>query len=196
MDAGRRIASNENARCASLPRVAATAAAVLAICALGSCVGSPTQQRPRPLDAPVRSAARLFDEFLSPQAVARDLQQMRDRSTQLAADEADFGDARATAGEIADRELRRPRAMVEGAENLLAGEGDRLARFPDAEGFAAIDPQKDFTDLRSSVLDLPRTLGLDRRPLGEPDDRRHRTDPWDNHPEAGWSSRILRRILP
>lgn len=196
MDAGRRIATKDETPCAASPRRASFAATALPLLLAVACVGSETQQRPRPLDAPVRSAARLFDEFLSPQAVARDLQQMRDRTTQIAADEADFGDARANAAELADRELRRPRAMVEGFEGLVAGEGDRLARFPDAEGFAAIDPRQDFTDLRSSVLDLPRTLGLDRRPLGEPDDRRHRTDPWDNHPEAGWSSRILRRILP
>ena len=51
-------------------------------------------------------------------------------------------------------------------------------------------------NLPTAMLRLPRTLSLDRRPLGEPDDRQHRTDPWDNHPEAGWSSRILRRVLP
>jgi hypothetical protein len=54
----------------------------------------------------------------------------------------------------------------------------------------------DAAELRAVMLRLPRTLSLDRRPLGEPDDRQHRTDPWDNHPEAGWSSRILRRVLP
>lgn len=196
MDAGRRIAKKDDAPCAASHSRANFAAIALPLLLAFACVGSETQQRPRPIDAPVRSAARLFEEFLSPQAIAKDLQQMRDRSVQIASDEADFGDARATAGELTDRELRRPGEMVAGAKDLLAGEGDRLGRFPDAEGFAALDPRKDFTDLRSSVLDLPRTLGLDRRPLGEPDDRRHRTDPWDNHPEAGWSSRILRRILP
>jgi hypothetical protein len=39
-----------------------------------------------------------------------------------------------------------------------------------------------------------RLLGLDRPPLGEIDDRRHRTDPDDDGPEAGFWQRILRRL--
>lgn len=163
---------------------------------LASCQTEPTQNRPRPLSAPFRSAERIFEQFLSPTAIAHDLDQMRDRASQMAADEVEVRDARKTAAAIGSREVARPRAMVEGIEELASDEQNRLAAVPQSKGWEALDPTADLSDLRKAFIRLPRTLSLDRRPLGEPDDVQHRTDPWDNHPEAGWSSRILRRILP
>jgi hypothetical protein len=171
----------------------------IALCALAcivSCQGSETQHRTRPLDAPVRSATRLFDQFLSPRAIARDLSQMQDRAVSMAEEEGDFGAALDNARVVGDLESQRLGAAKDATTDLLARELDRAGRMPDAKGLAVLDPSPDLVELHAAMLRLPRTLSLDRRPLGEPDDRQHRTDPWDNHPEAGWSSRILRRVLP
>lgn len=168
----------------------------LAALAFAACQTEPTQSRPRPIDAPFRSAARLVDQFLSPTAVARDLGDMRERATQMAQDEADLGDARKVASQVAFRESGRARAMADGAVAMVDREQERFGMLAQSQGFDAIDPSHDLSQLRNTILRMPRTLQFDRRPLGEPDDVQHRTDPWDNHPEAGWTSRILRRVLP
>ncbi len=41
---------------------------------------------------------------------------------------------------------------------------------------------------------MPTLLGLDRRMLGEPSDREHRTDPHDDRPEATLWQRLSRRL--
>lgn len=177
------------------PRSRAHLCALVAL-VLAACQTEPTQDRPRPLDAPFRSAARIVDQFLSPTAVARDLGEMRERATQMAADEADLGDSGKVASSLAQRESGRTRTMADGAVALVDREQDRFGMLARSQGFAAIDPTQDLSQLRRTILRVPRTLQFDRRPLGEPDDVQHRTDPWDNHPEAGWTSRILRRVLP
>lgn len=171
-------------------------ACALATFACAACQTEPTQNRPRPLDAPFRSAGRIVDQFLSPTAVARDLGDMRDRATQMAKDEADLGDAGKIASQVASRESERARAMADGAVAMVDREQERFGMLAASQGFDAIDPSHDLSNLRNTILRIPRTLQFDRRPLGEPDDVQHRTDPWDNHPEAGWTSRILRRVLP
>lgn len=177
----------------SRPRVGICA---LAAVALAACQTEPTQNRPRPLDAPLRSAARIVDQFFSPTAVTRDFGEMRERATQIAADEADLGNAGKVASSVAARESERARAMADGTVAMVDREEDRFGMLARSRGFAAIDPTQDLSHLRRTILRVPRTLQFDRRPLGEPDDVQHRTDPWDNHPEAGWTSRILRRVLP
>jgi hypothetical protein len=169
---------------------------LIAALLLGACQTEPTYFAPRPIGAPLRSAAHIADQFLSPAAIARDLDEMRERATQMATDEAEFGHARDTAKEMARRESERIREMAEEATSLLQREQQRLGSLPRSNGLAALDPTQDLLDLRNDIYALPNTLQLDRRPLGEPDDLQARTDPWDNHPEAGWTSRILRRILP
>ncbi|MEO6598117.1 MAG: hypothetical protein ABIP94_25515 [Planctomycetota bacterium] len=49
--------------------------------------------------------------------------------------------------------------------------------------------------LAENLANLPLLLGVDKRPMGELDDRRHRTDPHDDHPEAGFLARLRRRLL-
>lgn len=46
------------------------------------------------------------------------------------------------------------------------------------------------------LASLGVVLGLDRRPLGEPDDREHRTSPDDERPEKSWWQRLQRRLFP
>jgi hypothetical protein len=45
-----------------------------------------------------------------------------------------------------------------------------------------------------NLANLPAMLGLERRPIGEIDDREHRTDPHDDRPEMSFGERLLRRL--
>jgi hypothetical protein len=170
----------------------AAAAALL----LSACQTEPTCFAPRPIGAPFRSAESIADQFLSPAAVVRDLGEIRERATHMVKDEADLGGAGETAHTMAKLESERVRDMAVEAISLMQREQERLGSLPGSKGLAALDPTRDLLRLRDDIYALPHTLQLDRRPLGEPDDLPSRTSPWDNHPEAGWTSRILRRILP
>lgn len=46
----------------------------------------------------------------------------------------------------------------------------------------------------SALSVVPHVLGLDRRPLGEPSDREHRTDLRDERPEVTFWQRVWRRL--
>jgi hypothetical protein len=98
------------------------------------------------------------------------------------------------------------------AERLFAGEVARTGRLPatatwivhdEADRTAAL--QGDAGDLLHEVVTPEgdgdrhaaigaRLLGIDRRPLGEIDDRQHRTDPDDNRAEATLWQRLVRRL--
>jgi hypothetical protein len=79
------------------------------------------------------------------------------------------------------------------AQTALAGELARVERvripaplLPAPEGWAQ--------HTASALSVVPHVLGLDRRPLGEPSDREHRTDLHDERPEATFWQRLWRRL--
>ena len=49
-------------------------------------------------------------------------------------------------------------------------------------------------DLGETMANMPILLRNDRRAMGEIDDKRHRTDPFDDTPEASLVDRLLRRL--
>ena len=84
-------------------------------------------------------------------------------------------------GEFAAAEGRRSSDAVQAVPPLLRQVGD-------PNRFAA-----------TTARDLERAgflLGLERRPLGEIDDREHRTDPDDDRPEKTFWQRLWRRVFP
>jgi len=64
-------------------------------------------------------------------------------------------------------------------------------RSPD---YLRLSPDRIARDVADDTAKLPAVFGLDRRPLGEIDDREHRTDPHDDRPEATLWQRIARRL--
>ncbi len=127
--------------------------------------------------------------------MAQDARQLRDRASNLIAAEFDLGSARRTLPKLL-REPLRVRVLTALAKGLVGRETGRFATLRHSPGVAVLDPRPDLVQLADSLRRLPQILQLDRRPLGEPDDLQHRTDLDDARPEAGWASRILRRILP
>lgn len=75
----------------------------------------------------------------------------------------------------ADAELQRPERV----------RNDRMLR---------PSPDRWLRRFRSAIEGLPRLFWLDHRPLGEPSDPEHRTDPHDARPEVPWWQRVARRL--
>jgi hypothetical protein len=55
-------------------------------------------------------------------------------------------------------------------------------------------PERWATTLADRMANVPRFLRLDRRPMSEPGDLEHRTDPHDERPEATFWERVWRRL--
>lgn len=168
----------------------------LACLCVAACSGTPTRTAPRPLDAPVRSMSRMYEMFLSPAAIGRDVGEMRDRTRSLLANETDVRAPLDSAGNLLRTETNRLGDAPRSAGRLLGAESERLGDLRTSPGYQALDPRQDLADLGQSVRALPHTLQLDRRPMGESDDRRHRTDPDDDRPEASFGARLWRRLFP
>src|SRR5262245_53282107 len=166
---------------------------LLGLCA---CQARPTLQQPRPLSAPFTSAARVFDLWFSPNAIARDTSEMTADAARLVRGELDFGTARKTAKALLGEPPQRIGAAFASTRKLTNAEIVRLGDLRTSPGWSALDPRPDLVDLADAAHRLPEYLHVEQRALGEPDDREHRTDPADDSPEAGWLPRILRRILP
>ncbi|MGE3173585.1 MAG: hypothetical protein AB7O97_13255 [Planctomycetota bacterium] len=173
---------------------ALTAIALLSCC--WSCANTPTMQPHRPLGAAPKSAARLLGQWFGPSTLARDTGRAAARARQMLGSEMNLGTMGARARQLV---AAVPGRLVTARRDLgtLAGaEHRRLMTLRHSPAWAALDPVADVPDLRQAGERLPALLQLDRRALGESDDIRHRTDPDDDHPEAGWLDRILRRVLP
>lgn len=87
-------------------------------------------------------------------------------------------------------------ARLQAAKQQLSGiVGSETSRQPTLPVPLAQLPQRWTQGLVDALANVPYVLGLHRRPLGELDDRQHRTDPFDARPAAGWLARINRRLL-
>jgi hypothetical protein len=91
---------------------------------------------------------------------------------------------------LAGKEVRRAPAIASSARQIG---GHELARRPQP---AKLMPSAHRMGQRlADAIVTAWQLLVGKRPLGEPDDREHRTDPADTHPEAGWWQRLRRRLL-
>ena len=163
---------------------------------MAACSGAPARNGQRPLDAAAHSAARLFDQFLCPRAIATDLGQMRASARQLGDGELDLGTARSTGAAMVAVETKRPRGATSSTVAALVREEHRLGDLRHSQAWGMLDPQPDLVDLSRDMRALPQMLRLDRRMMAEPEDLQHRSNPHDDRPAASWSARFFRRILP
>lgn len=161
-----------------------------------ACTSAPTLDAPRRLDAPLTSGLRLFDEFLSPRRIGTDLHELTVTSGEMLAPELELRAPFTTGGELLAAEVGRLSPLSASARTLTGAEVARLATLRHSTAWSAVDVGPRLGMLRQDLRSLPATLQLDRRMLAEQDDFRHRTDPADDHPEAGFVPRLLRRILP
>jgi len=94
---------------------------------------------------------------------------------------------------IAHSTVQRAVLVPQHAMTLVTTEAARPAhlRSPD---FTRLGPDRIAHDVAEALAGVPMLLGFDRRPLGEWDDREHRTDPHDDRPEATLWRRVARRL--
>ena len=161
-----------------------------------ACHGGPTLDQPRSLAAPAHSGKRLFDQLLAPSALTRDPSRLSNRAKSMLTTELDLGSADERLGWMLQSAHGRLAGLEQSGRRLASAEFDRLRDLPRSAVFDLASPQSMGRRLRSGLRTLPTVLGLDRQPLAEPDDLRHRTDPDDDHPQASFIARIWRRVLP
>ena len=102
-----------------------------------------------------------------------------------------------------ERLAKAPAKLVEHEAKGFAGmprqlsviASSELRRRPELKSIAPMGtPDEVARRLAANLANLPAMLGLERRPLGERDDREHRTDPHDDRPEKTFGERLLRRL--
>ena len=160
------------------------------------CSSTDRQLWQKPLQDTRTSAARIYDRFLSPAAMARDLNEARNTGSKLIDRSMRATTARQRLAQIGSRELERIDSARAQSQRIFAREGQRLAELRNSRALDELTPTHMARRIRHAIERAPEVLGTGRRALPEHDDRRHRTDPSDDGPEASWAYRILRRILP
>ena len=160
------------------------AAALLSLAAAG-CIHAPDPAASGPLS----SARRLLAREFSPAAAEASIQTLGKLPGALTREltrPAKWRLQRATASDA----LRRAGGV---AQRLAGGVAHELARRPALD--QAIPDLHAFEQDMADDLDLSmKLLGTSLHPLAEPDDRRHRTDPSDDRPEATFWQRLRRRL--
>lgn len=111
----------------------------------------------------------------------------------------------------AGTEVARIQHLQAGATTLASASQTKVAGMPEKAGSLALSelgrwqrarvpedlepsPERWAATLADRLASVPRFLRLDRRPLNEPDDLEHRTDPHDERPEATFWERVWRRL--
>lgn len=173
-------------------RSVAFAATALLTAALAGCVGNPTFQEAR---SPWHKVERLLALDFSNQAAQRRRRGI-ERMLDLPQREMTRVPRLVTALDGAPERMTRRAAGLPGRiSRVLGGEFDRAQKLP-GHLPAMPDPDRIARTLARDVERAGHVLGLERRPLGEPSDPEHRTDPHDDRPVMSWWQRLRRRILP
>ncbi len=157
--------------------------------ALTACVGKPELAEPTSATTGARS---LLAEDFSKATFARRTSAVADRTVSLFA-----GEFRSFDSMSWERLTTAPDRRLEGL-GRTAGKVADLAtrrRFAHAEDLTQeLSLPRAAHDVSETLASMPILLATDRQPLGEIDDKRHRTDPFDDSPEASLIDRLRRRL--
>jgi hypothetical protein len=174
------------------------AAIALLFLSAACATGQPTIGKPRPLGAPVVGLKRLGELFFTPAAMTTSLgRAAADGKRIVAAEGARLKNIPPDLAAAPRVELARPKSWPETLRASARSAEQRLPGIVTAVHALGRDARDDLVALRHDLDRTPEYLQLDRAPLGEPDDRRHRTDiADDDKPEASLLARLLRRLFP
>jgi hypothetical protein len=162
---------------------------VAAATVAAACAAPRDDRRPSPIDG----MQRVLAIDLSPRALTRRGDRLARVGPALRAELA-CGDVADDGAALVAGEVRRTGDAVDAAGDLAGAE---LERRPNVAATARVvlpPPHELGQDVADVLGKLLAMLGLERRPLGEIDDRMHRTDPSDRRPEATWWQRLRRRL--
>ncbi|MBL8730703.1 MAG: hypothetical protein JNM25_19955 [Planctomycetes bacterium] len=158
---------------------------------LSACWSPPELGRPR---TPLQTLQRPLAPDLTTAAFAARTRGLAAALAGLLAEPARVRNAAPVGERLIGGELRRAGELPARAAGLLHGEADRAAVLPHDAGGLLRQVAEPAGDRDHHLAATARLLGVDRRPLGEIDDQRHRTDPDDDRPEAGLWRRLVRRL--
>lgn len=167
------------------------AIACAALLPFGGCWSAPELGAVR---TPVQSLRRPLEPDLTTAAFAARGRRLSHVLDELTGEPGRAADLTAVPGRLLHTELTRSRELPGTATKLLGGEARRAARLADGTGMLwdrLLEPEGDDTH---HVTATARLLGIDRAPMGEISDRRHRTDPADDRPELSLWQRLVRRL--
>lgn len=152
---------------------------------LGGCTAVPAEER-----GPLATAQRMLAIDFGPQAAAKQSRAWQ-RVRGIVGAEAPRAGALPTPTTELQAELQRATKARTTAAATAAG----IARKPRPVPMALrIDPAAWAAGIVDVLAALPAVLRLEQRAPSEPTDRRHRTDPSDDRPEATWLQRLARRL--
>lgn len=169
---------------------------LLSLLSVTACRGGPTLDQPRSLAAPAQSAKEILALMFDPVEMGQDLGRLRDGIKDAFADQMDFDKADERFIWIYESAKGRLDQIQETSATMANNEIRRIKSLPSSPLFHQLSPEHMGQQLQQCYRTLPKVLGLDRRPLPEPDDLERRTDPDQNQPEASFLARVLRRVLP
>lgn len=168
-----------------MPRPSAIAAACFAVLWLGACTAAPADER-----GPLATAQRMLALDFGPRATARQQLAWQRLRGVVGAEAARAGELPSPSTTLA-AELQR----VDDARAAAAATVAVVARKPrPVPKQLRTDPAQWAADLVEALATLPAALHLESRAMGEANDRRHRTDPTDDRPEASLAQRLARRL--
>jgi hypothetical protein len=146
--------------------------------------------------ASARGPLHGLESWLTPDFGVESFARRADRLSQLgphaAAEAARAGRLTAVPGKIVEHDAKALAGMPDRFTGIASSE---LGRRPHLRSVAPMGtPDEIAARWAENLANLPAMLGLERRPLGEIDDREHRTDPHDDRPEKTFGERLLRRL--
>jgi len=161
---------------------------------LPGCSGSPAADASAAMAKPVVRAQELAAEFLGPPTLTQAASSLRTALAGIGEEPRRLQHMGTAAERLVAIDRDRLPDLVSDLKTMPGRELDRLGRLDPAPLTDELDPQRFGHNLNRAADRMPRLLWLDRRPMEEHDDDRHRTDPDDLHPETSLWRRVLRRL--
>ena len=163
----------------------ANAVAVAAVLWLGACTAVPPEER-----GPLATAQRMLAIDFGPQAAAKQSRAWQRLRAVVGSDAQRAGELPAASSALAG-ELQRAADARTTAATTVAGIARKPRPLPKE---LRTDPAQWAAGIVDALAALPGLLRFDRRAMNEPNDRRHRTNPFDDRPEATLAQRLVRRL--
>lgn len=141
--------------------------------------------------SPVASASRVLALDFSPRAAARRSERVTQLPHAARSELARTADIAPFVATTVQHEAVRPAALGHRAETLV---GHELTRRPKTPTWLLPTAKAFADDVANGIVHAAEFVFGRHRPMGEIDDRRHRVDHRDDHPEAGLWQRLRRRL--
>jgi hypothetical protein len=168
-------------------RCGALVLALFAGLAAAACVTPDEDHR----HSPIASASRVLAIDFSPSAANRRTRSVSQLPSAARSELARAGDIAPLVAEGTSHELARTASIAPRATGIVA---DELTRHPAMPTWLLPTSAEFSVQVANDLVTAAEVVFGRHRAMGEIDDRRHRVDPHDDHPEAGLWERFRHRL--